>query len=50
MKVHVYPVPRGYTPEQAWDELETFGKFPEYRWWKLRFRFPNCWAVIEVDE
>jgi hypothetical protein len=47
--VHVFPVPRGMDAEDAWAELETFGRFPEYRWWKLRYAFPR-WAVIEVDD
>jgi hypothetical protein len=28
----------------------TFGELVEYRWWRLRFRWPwRRWAVVEVD-
>jgi hypothetical protein len=49
VSVHVIPVPRGYTPEQAWDEIDTLGALVEARWWKPRFWFPR-WAVVVVDE
>lgn len=51
MAVHVIPVPHGYTPEDAFDEIETFGQLAEYRWWRWRF-WPGfrSWAVIEVDD
>lgn len=50
MAVTVFPVPRGYTLQQAWDEIETFGEFIEYRWWKPRYRWPLLrWGVC-VDE
>lgn len=45
----VYPVPRGYTPEQAWAELGIFGKFCGYRFWKPRFWRPH-WAIMEVPD
>jgi hypothetical protein len=49
-QVHVIPVPRGMTPEEAFAEIETFGELVEYRWWRLRFRWPwRRWAVVEVD-
>jgi hypothetical protein len=47
-EVHVYPVPRGYTPEQAWEEINVFGQLVDYRWWKPRFWCPR-WAVMEVE-
>ena len=48
MILSVYPVPRGMTDEQAWEELEAVGEFVEYRWWRLRFRWPFVrWAVRE---
>lgn len=51
MTVHVFPVPGGMTPEQAFDEIETLGELIEYRWWKPRFHWPfRCWAVMEVEE
>lgn len=30
-RVHVFPVPDGMTPEQAWAEIEVFGKLAEGR-------------------
>jgi len=49
--IHVFPVPRGMTPEEAWAELSVFQSFPEYRWWRLRFRWPFLrWAWLRVDE
>lgn len=34
-------------PEDAWVEIETMGRFVEYRWWRLRFRWPFVrWAVM----
>lgn len=49
MKVVVYPVPRGYTPDQAYDELEVFGTFHGYRWYKPRFWFPH-YSTVMVDD
>lgn len=49
-EIHTIPVPRGYTPEQAFDEMETFGCLVDYRWWRPRFRWPFVrWANIEID-
>lgn len=46
--VHVIPVPHGYTPEESWDEISTFGELVDYRWWRWRFRWPFVkWAVFE---
>ncbi len=37
--------------DEAWAEIEVFGYLPEYRWWRLRFRWPFVrWAVREVEE
>jgi len=48
--IHVFPVPWGMTAEEAWAELLVMGRFLEYRWWRLRFRWPFVrWAVIEED-
>jgi hypothetical protein len=48
--VHVVPVPRGYTADQAYDEIEAMGCLVEYRWWRLRFRWPFVrWAVVEIE-
>lgn len=46
--VHVIPVPDGYTPEQAWAEIEVFG----HLWGRAVSEDGDggCWAVIEVDE
>ena len=49
-EIHVYPVPGGMTAEDAFDELEIYGEFVEYRWWRPRFRWPwRRWAVMEVE-
>ncbi len=51
--LHVYPVPRGMTADQAWDEIELLGELVEYRWWRLRFRWPFvrwAWRQTEEDE
>ena len=49
--LHVFPVPRGITDEEAFAECELMGGFVEYRWWRLRFRWPFVkWCVWEVEE
>jgi hypothetical protein len=49
--VHVFPIPRGMTADEAWAEIAVFGYFPEYRWWRLRFHWPFVrWATRRVDE
>lgn len=49
MRVAVFPVPAGMTPEEAWLELSVMGRFVEYRWWRPRFRWPfRTWAVWEM--
>lgn len=49
--VHVTPVPHGMTADEAFAEIDTMGRLVEYRWWRLRFRWPFVkWAVIEVDD
>lgn len=48
--VHVFPVPRGMEPEDAWAEISTLGQLIEYRWWRLRFRWPfRKWAVVVIE-
>lgn len=47
-EVHVIPVWPGMTPEQSFDEIETFGRIVEYRWW-WRFTRRVQWATIHVD-
>lgn len=48
---HVFPVPKGMTDEQAFAELDVFGYFPEYRWWRLRFRWPFVkWTYWIIEE
>lgn len=45
--IHTIPVPRGYTPEEAWVEISTMGRLVEYRWWKFWFRWPFVrWAIV----
>lgn len=49
--LHVIPVPRGMSVEESYEEIATMGRFVEYRWWKLRYRWPFVrWAVIDVIE
>jgi hypothetical protein len=49
--LHVIPVPRGMTPEEAHAEIRAFGELVEYRWWRLRFRWPLVkWAVVEEED
>ena len=46
----VFPVPKGMDTWEAWAELEVFGYFPEYRWWRPRFRWPLVkWCVMEEE-
>lgn len=45
--IHVIPVPRGYTAEDAWWEIQTFGKLRR-RWWQVFLR--PTWVVIEEDD
>ena len=50
-RIHVMPVPKGMTTEQAFEEIRVFGRFVDYRWWRLRFRWPFVtWAVVEEDD
>lgn len=48
MALHVIPVPKGMTAEEAWAEIVTMGRLVECRWWHRFTR--RSWAVIEVDE
>lgn len=50
--VHVIPVRAGMSTDDAFEEIQTFGRLVEYRWWRLRFRWPRRkWAVVvEEDE
>lgn len=50
MKVHVFPVPRGMRPEEAWAEIATMGRYVEYRWWRPRF-WPGLrtWATVTEE-
>jgi len=48
--VHVWPVPRHMTPQDALEELMTFGRFVEYRWWKPRWWLKPSWWVTIIDE
>jgi len=51
VRVTVFPVPRGMDVWEAWAELEVFGCFPEYRWWRLRYRWPFVrWHVVREDD
>lgn len=51
VQIHVIPVPYGYTPDQAYDEIRVFGRLLDYRWWRWRFQWPfRQWAVVEVVE
>lgn len=47
-QVVVIPVPRHMTVEQAWLEIQVYGKFVGYRRWKRRFWNPR-WATIEIE-
>lgn len=47
----VIPVPHGMTPEQAFEEIQLMGGLVEYRWWRLRFRWPfRKWAVFITEQ
>ena len=48
MSVHVIPVPRGMSPDDAWAEIQVFGRIVEHRWWH-RFTRRCRWAVVEVS-
>jgi hypothetical protein len=49
-RITVFPVPRGMDLWEAWAELEVFDYFPEYRWWRLRYRWPFVrWHVVEEE-
>jgi len=41
------------TPDEAWAEIDLMGELVDYRWWRLRFRWPFVrWAwrhVVEED-
>ena len=48
--VHVIPVPRDMSAEDAWAEIKVMGHLVGYRKWKPRFWFMK-WAVItEVEQ
>ena len=50
-RYEVFPVPRGMTDDEAFAELSIMGEFREYRWWRLRFRWPLVkWAVWRIDD
>jgi hypothetical protein len=38
------------TPQDALEELMTFGRFVEYRWWKPRWWLKPSWWVTIIDE
>lgn len=48
--IHVIPVPRGYTVEQAWEEIVAMDSLHEYRWWKPKFWFCSWAAVCTWDD
>lgn len=49
--VYVFPVPGGMEPDDAFEEIETFGQLVGFRWWKPRFRWPfRKWAVVSVED
>lgn len=48
MTIHVIPVPRGMSVDEAFDEIQTMGRFVEYRWWRFRFHWPfRQWAAVQ---
>lgn len=48
--LHVYPVPHGMTPEEAWEEIEVMGHLVEYSRWNWRY-WPGfrSWAVMPKE-
>jgi hypothetical protein len=49
--VHVFPIPRGMTADEAFAEIDVMGGLVEYRWWRLRFRWPFVrWGRRQVEE
>lgn len=50
MSVHVFPVPDGMTPEEAWAEISVFGHlYPEGREVSEEGD-GGMWTVMEVEE
>jgi hypothetical protein len=49
-EVVVFPVPRGYTPEQAWAEISVYGQLVDYRWWRPRYHWPFVRWAIHTDD
>ena len=50
-EIHVFPVPRGMTADEAFAEMDLMGELVEYRWWRPRFHWPLVkWAYQVVDD
>lgn len=48
MKVHIIPVPDGYTVEDAFMEIQTFGHLVDRE--VSEDGIGGTWAIVEVDE
>lgn len=48
MPLHVIPVPDGYTPEQAWQEIQVFGHL--YQRTVTEDGQGGRWAAVYVDD
>lgn len=50
--IDVIPVPPGYSVEDAWTEIEVFGRLVRPRWrnWSDRLTRRTKWAIIEEED